>query len=149
MERAPRSPDESVFANGLGVNVVYQGLLVSILTLASYFIGYSLLSNGNGVLATTMAFITLSMSEVFHAFNMRSLNKSIFTIRKQNVILWLAGALSFGLTTLLVTVRPLANAFSLQIVSFEQYGISILIALLVIPVVELVKLISGMAKMKK
>ena len=98
---------------------------------------------------TTMAFLTLSMAEVFHAFNMRSLKKSIFTIKNQNKILWLAGAVSFVLSTLLVTITPIAGVFSLTPLTLAQYGIAIAIAFMVIPIVEIVKLITRMVKRTK
>jgi len=149
MQRSPRNPKENIFAGGLGIGVVYQGILVAAITLISYSIGYYALSDHNGVLATTMAFLTLSMAEVFHAFNMRSLKNSIFTIKNQNKMLWLAGAVSFTLTTLLVTVKALANTFSLQQLTIAQYGIAIAIAFAVIPIVEIVKLITRLVKNKK
>ena len=142
MNRAPRNPKESIFAGGLDVNVIYQGILVALITLSSYVLGYYVLSDHNAVLATTMAFMTLSMAEVFHAFNMRSLKNSIFTIKNQNKMLWLAGCVSFVLSTLLVTIKPIANVFSLTPLSIVEYGIAIGVAFLVIPVVELVKLIT-------
>ena len=140
MQRSPRDPKESVFAGGLGFGVIYQGILVALLTLSSYAIGYYVLSENNGIFATTMAFMTLSMAEVFHAFNMRSLKNSIFTIKNQNKMLWLAGGVSFVLSTLLVLVKPLANVFSLTTLNGVQYAISIGIAFLIIPIVEVVKL---------
>lgn len=149
MERKPRDPKESVFAGGLGFGVVYQGVLVALLTLISYAIGYYVLDKNNAVLATTMAFITLSMSEVFHAFNMRSLKNSIFSIKGQNKMLWLAGGVSFALSTLLVMIRPIAEVFSLTKLSIDQYFIAIGIAFIVIPVVEIVKLITRIIKNKK
>ena len=142
MKQKPRDPKESVFARGLGFGVVYQGVLVSALTLISYAIGYYVIGGDNAaVLATTMAFVTLSTAEVFHAFNMRSLTDSIFTMTSQNMWLWGAGAISFALTTLLVTVEPIANVFSLTKLSIANFGISVGMAFLVIPIVEIVKLI--------
>ncbi len=149
MNRAPRNPKESIFAGGLGVGVVYQGILVALITLTSYALGYYVLSSHNAVLATTMAFMTLSMAEVFHAFNMRSLNNSIFTIKNQNKMLWLAGGVSFVLSTLLVMVKPIASVFSLTPLTFAQYGIAIAIAFAVIPIVEIVKLIARTVKKTK
>lgn len=142
MKQKPRDPKESVFARGLGFGVVYQGVLVSALTLISYAIGHYVIGGDNAaVLATTMAFVTLSTAEVFHAFNMRSLTDSIFTMKSQNKWLWGAGAISFALTTLLVTVEPIANVFSLTKLSIANLGIAVGMAFLVIPIVEIVKLI--------
>ena len=105
-------------------------------------------SDDSALLATTMAFMTLSMAEVFHAFNMRSLNNSIFTIKGQNKILWLAGSVSFVFSTILVAVKPVANAFSLTTLSIEQYFIAIGIAFSIIPFVEIVKLFTRLIKKK-
>ena len=98
------------------------------------------------MLATTMAFLTLSMAEVFHAFNMRSLKESIFTIKKQNMMLWLAGAVSFALSTTLVTVKQLSSVFSLKALAIYEYVIAIAIAFAIIPIVEIIKLITRMVK---
>jgi Ca2+-transporting ATPase len=64
-------------------------------------------------------------------------------------MLWLAGAVSFTLSTLLVMVKPISNVFSLTPLSIENYLISIGIAFLVIPIVELVKLITRLVQKKK
>jgi Ca2+-transporting ATPase len=81
------------------------------------------------------------MAEVFHSLNMRSQRGSLFTLKKQNVVLWLAALGSFVATTLVCEVPFLREAFSLAEVSFTEYGIAIGIGLLVIPIVEIVKLV--------
>ena len=149
MKRDPRNPKESIFARGLGFGVAYQGILVAALTLISYALGYYVIDHGNGVLATTMAFVTLSMAEIFHAFNMRSLTGSIFKMKYQNKWLWGAGILSGLLTTLLVTIEPIANLFSLQSLDIGTYALAITIAFIIIPIVEIVKLIVRRAQKKK
>ena len=87
----------------------------------------------------TMAFLTMSMCEIFHSFNMRSARKSIFTLKTHNKILWLAMAGSLLLTAAVLEVPFLANAFGFTSVGLMEYGIAIALAVLVIPVVELVK----------
>ena len=154
MKRKPRDSKEGIFADGLGFGVIYQGILVTIITLASYFIGYYALAPYHfgvepGQLGSTMAFLTLSMAEIFHAFNMRSLKKSIFTMKKQNVWLWGAAGLSLLLTTLVIEVPFLAKAFSLAPLGIKEYGIAIALAFCTIPVVEFVKLIQRMLAKKK
>ncbi len=153
MKRKPRDSKEGIFAGGLGAAVVYQGLLVTIITLISYFIGRDWLAElhhaeaiaagqySAEMLGTSMAFLTLSMAEIFHAFNMRSLHGSIFTMKTQNVWLWGAGILSFILTTAVIEIPFLANAFSLAHLDLTEYGIAIALAICVIPVVEIVKLV--------
>ena len=154
MKRAPRDSKEGIFAGGLGFAVVYQGLLVTLITLASYFIGRDWLAQlhhaeaiaagtySAEMLGTSMAFLTLSMAEIFHAFNMRSLSGSIFKMSNQNLWLWGAGILSFLLTTAVIEIDFLANAFSLAHLDLTEYGIAMGLAILVIPIVEIVKAIT-------
>lgn len=153
MKRKPRDSKEGIFAGGLGFSVVYQGILVAAITLISYFIGRDVLaelhhaeaimqgSYSAEMLGTSMAFLTLSMAEIFHAFNMRSLVGSIFTMKKQNIWLWGAGLLSFLLTTLVIEVPFLAEAFELAQLDILEYGIAMGLAFTVIPIVELIKLV--------
>ena len=79
------------------------------------------------------------MCEIFHSFNLRSQRKSVFSLKGQNKILWLAMAGSLVLTTLLLEVPFLANAFGFEMISLTEYAISIGLAFLVVPVVEIVK----------
>ena len=154
MNRKPRDAKEGVFAGGLGFAVAYQGLLVTIITLTSYFVGHYL-ETGNfnvgqeSIHGTTMAFLTLSMCEIFHSFNMRSLHGSIFTMKNQNKWLWGAGILSFLLTTLVIEIPFLANAFNLAPLGFAEYGIAMCLAISIIPIVEIVKLVQRAVMKKK
>ena len=148
MNRHPRDSKEGIFAGGLGFAVAYQGVLVTLITLASYYIGRDVLyANHIGALytaeglGTSMAFLTLSMCEIFHSFNMRSLHGSIFTMKNQNKWLWGAGILSFLLTTAVVEIDFLSNAFDLAHLDLTEYGVAMGLAFLIIPIVEIVKLI--------
>ncbi|MBR5501238.1 MAG: cation-transporting P-type ATPase, partial [Clostridia bacterium] len=150
MKRKPRDSKEGIFADGLGVAVAYQGFLVTLITLAAYAIGFYWLADFRhhdpAKLGTSMAFLTLSMAEIFHAFNMRSLHGSIFTMKSQNKWLWGAGALSLLLTTLVLETK-LHEFFELAQLDWMEYGIAMLLAISIIPIVEIVKLIQR--KMKK
>ncbi len=153
MTRKPRDSKEGIFAGGLGVAVAYQGALVTAITLISYFIGRDFLATVHHaeaiaagtysaeMLGTSMAFLTLSMCEIFHAFNMRSLRGSIFTLKTQNAWLWGAGALSLLLTTAVVEIDFLCNAFGLAHLDLMEYGIALGLGFCIIPIVEIVKLI--------
>ena len=147
MQRPPRDSKEGIFAGGLFVDIVYQGILVTALTIASYIIGNCIevgafaMPAGVSEHGMTMAFLTMSMCEIFHSFNLRSQRKSIFSLKGQNVVLWAAMIGSLLLTTLLLEVPFLANAFGFTPIGFMEYGIAMLLAILVIPVVEIVKLI--------
>ncbi|MBQ9802164.1 MAG: cation-translocating P-type ATPase [Clostridia bacterium] len=154
MNREPRDSREGIFAGGLGAAVVYQGILVTIITLASYFVGHYL-EAGNfdihleSVHGTTMAFLTLAMCEVFHSFNMRSLRGSIFTLKGQNKWLWGAGLLSLLLTSLVVLIAPVAEIFSMTAIDAKEYFIAMGLGFLIIPLVEIVKLVHRFLDKKK
>jgi Ca2+-transporting ATPase len=143
MKRKPRDSKAGVFADGMGIDVIYQGLLVSILVLFSYFLGHYL-EVGTWAIETsahgmTMAFLTMSMAEIFHSLNMRSQRESIFSLKKQNKALLLAAVGSLLATTLVCEVPFLANAFGFASVDFKEYMFAIALGFLVIPVVEIVK----------
>ena len=89
----------------------------------------------------TMAFLTMSMAEIFHSFNMRSQRKSIFTLGHNNKALIFAAVGAIGATTLVCEVPFLANAFGFVGVTLTEYGVAAGLGLLVIPIVEIVKLI--------
>ena len=147
MTRPPRNPKDGIFAGGLGVDVVYQGILVTVITMASYIIGHCLevgafaMPKGVSDHGMTMAFLTMSMCEIFHSFNMRSQRKSVFTLNTHNKVLWAAMLGSLLLTTLVIEVPFIANAFGFTPIGGLEYAIAMGLAFLVIPVVEIVKLI--------
>jgi Ca2+-transporting ATPase len=143
MNRPPRSSSASIFSQGVGTDIVYNGILITILTLAAYFIGHVFeggswadLNSADGI---TMAFLTLSMAEIFHSFNIRSQRGSIFKLKKQNNTLIFAAIASLVSTTLVIYVPFLANAFGFEHISIEEYLIAIGIASLIIPIVEIIK----------
>ena len=150
MQRKPRDAKSGIFSDGMGVDIAYQGVLVSILTLSSYFIGHAIAGDAaNGDHGMTMAFLTMSMAEIFHSFNMRSQRGSIFKLRSQNKVLLLAGAGALLATTLVCEIPFLANAFGFASVGILEYAIAIGLGLTMIPVVELVKLFQRMAQRSK
>ena len=147
MKREPRDSKEGIFAGGLGFAVIYQGILVTLITLISYFIG-SFIENGalsftaDSILGSTMAFLTLAMCEVFHSFNMRSLRTSLFKMKTQNLWLLGAGALSLLLTSLVVLIEPIAAIFGMVSIGFKEYIVAMLLGLTIIPLVEIAKLVT-------
>lgn len=147
MDRPPRSAKDGVFSGGLGFDIAYQGVLITVITLISYLIGHCMevgyfeMPRGVSPDGMTMAFLTMSMCEIFHSFNMRSQRRSVFTLRGHNRVLWAAMLGSLVLTTVVLEVPPIAAAFGFTPVGWAEYGIALALAVLVIPVVELVKLI--------
>ncbi len=145
MRRKPRDAKSGIFSDGLGFDVAYQGILVTALTLASYFIGHFMETGTwaitNSTDGITMAFLTMSMAEIFHSLNMRSQRKSIFKLGSQNKMLLLAAVGSLVATTFVCEVPFLAAAFEFTHVELSEYIVAIMLGALVIPIVELVKFI--------
>ncbi len=144
MRRKPRDAKSGIFSGGMGFDIAYQGILVTILVLASYFIGRDILGNlseNPAAHGTTMAFLTMSMAEIFHSLNMRSQRKSIFKLGSSNKMLFIAAGASFILTTLVCEVPFLAAAFEFTSVTVNEYLVAIALGALVIPIVEIVKFI--------
>ncbi|MBQ3533070.1 MAG: cation-translocating P-type ATPase [Oscillospiraceae bacterium] len=145
MSRPPRDSKEGIFAGGLFVDIVYQGILVTVLTILSYIIGNSFevghfaMPHGVSDHGMTMAFLTMSMCEIFHSFNLRSQRKSIFSLKGQNKVLWAAMIGSLILTTVLLEVPFLAAAFGFVPVGLTEYAIALGLGFVVIPIVEIVK----------
>ena len=158
MNRPPRDSKEGIFAGGLFVDIAYQGILVTAITIISYLIGSmmdpevgsfaALRAAGVSEHGMTMAFLTMSMCEIFHSFNLRSQRKSIFSLKGQNKVLWAAMIGSLVLTTLLLEVPFLAKAFGFMPIGLEEYGIAMGLAFLVIPIVEIVKFFQRKADKK-
>ena len=144
MARPPRESKSGIFSDGLGTDVIYQGVMVAILTLVAYFTGHYIESGvweiANSPDGMTMAFLTMSMAEIFHGYNMRSRRKSLFQIKKQNMFLLGSMILSLVLTTAVIYVPFLSNAFGFEHISVMEYLIAMGLAFSVIPVVEIVKL---------
>ena len=145
MRRKPRDSKAGIFAGGMGFDIAYQGVIVTLLIFASYFIG-QLIESGSFALCdsahgTTMAFLTMSMAEIFHSFNMRSQRGSIFRLPTQNIVLIISAVGSLIATTVVCEIPVLANAFGFTAVGIKEYLIAIGLGALVIPIVELVKLV--------
>ena len=145
MQRPPRPASDGIFSGGLGVDVAYQGLIVTILTMAAYFIGHFMETGvwtiTNSADGTTMAFLTMSMAEIFHAFNVRSQRRSLFTVGSRNRMLEYAALASLACTTAVIYVPFLRSAFGFAHISLTEYAVALVLAFCIIPSVELVKAI--------
>ncbi len=143
MKRKPRSTHDGIFSNGVGIDIIYQSIAVTALVLFSYFLGHYLESGSwaitNSADGTTMAFLTMSMAEIFHSLNMRSQKHSIFKLKTKNKYLLIAALLSLIATTIVCEVPLLANAFNFTSVSLLEYVIAIGLGFCIIPIVEIVK----------
>lgn len=145
MQRKPRDKEEGIFSGGVGFDIVYQGILIMLLTVSAYFIGHYIEAGvfeiTNSKDGMTMAFLTMSMAEIFHSINMRSQRGSIFRMRHQNFYLFGAMILSLVLTTAVIYIPFLQMAFEFEHISFMEYFVALGLAFLMIPIVELTKFI--------
>ena len=143
MKKPPRDPREGIFAGGMAFDVFFQGAVVTVLVMISFIIGEFIESGRwafvNSHDGTTMAFLTLSMVEIFHSLNMRSRRGSIFSLTTHNKFLYGAMIVSLILTTLVIEVPFLAAAFDFTPISLMEYVIALGLAVLIIPIMEAVK----------
>jgi len=141
MKQKPRKSTGSFFAGGLGINVIYQGLLEALITLATYYAGLSLYSQKTAV---TMAFATLGLIQLTHSFNVRSTSKSIFKIGLfSNPYLIGAVTVSVFLHIVVILVPFLNWIFRVTPLNIRQWIIVIAASILIIPCVELVKVVQN------
>ena len=152
MHRKPRRASDGVFAGHMGADCIVQGIVITLLVLASFFVGVyfdmGYIDIADMVAGTAdeegvmMAFITLNMIEIFHCFNMRSRRASLLTMKRQNWWLWGAAGLALVLTCVVTEVPALAQMFFGN-VALEPRGVAmaLFLAFLIIPIVEVQKAI--------
>lgn len=169
MNRAPRNSKDGIFAGGMGFDCVYQGIMVSAITLIAYALGVFMAASDMGMHLSiadifavndannpllhhngmTMAFLALSMSEIFHSFNMRSRRQSIAKMGSINWYLVGAMALSLVLSTAVIYVPFLRAAFDFADISFKEYITALVLSFMVIPIVEIIKAIQRAVAKRK
>lgn len=137
MKQKPRKANSSFFSDGVGISIIYQGILKGLITLTAYYIGSRLY---NHEVAVTMAFATLGLIQLTHSMNVRSNKKSLFKIGLFSN-LYLVGAIAIAaILQLVVIVIPFLNdIFKVTMLNLEQWLIVICASLLIIPIVEIVK----------
>lgn len=139
MKRSPKPKSEGLFAHGMGVRVVLQGVMFAVLTLFGFWYGWQVTGMLEG--GQTMAFIVLSMTQVVHSFNMRS-DRSLFKIGPfSNRRLNGAALISTALVALVVFIPPVAMAFGLIQLPPLLYLAAIGLALVPVVVLEISKAI--------
>lgn len=141
LSRPPRDKDEGVFDPATRGNVLLNGLVIGIITLFAFRLGYALYPDSLSH-ARTLAFVVLAVSQLFHAFDLlderRSVvGRSLFS----NSWLWLALGVGGLIQMLVVTIPPVAALFSVFPLTLADWGLAILISLTPVVVNELVKLV--------
>ena len=151
MKRKPRGKNESIFANGLGVNVVLQGAMMALLTVAAYFIGWQILGNigTDHDVGRTMAFAVLAFSQLIHAFNARS-SHSLFKVGFFSNLYMTGAFLISGLLLAGVLCIPfLQSIFSLVPLGGIHWLWVGILAILPLFLVEGGKLLMGLIRKKR
>ncbi len=145
MRHAPKKKDESIFAHGMGTKICLQGILFTILTLFSFWFGAHVAGNVTG--GRTLAFWTMSLLQIFHAYNMRS-SHSLFKIGPfGNKNLNLAFLVSFVMICLVSFIPPVAMVFGMTMLPAWVYLVGLALAMTPILVMEIAKAI-GVIKPK-
>lgn len=146
MKRKPRSSKEGIFSSGAGIDIVFEGMFIGLITLASYFVGHYLESGNLDIHqisyeGMTMAFLTLSLCEVFQSFNMRSQRKSLFQLKTMNWPLVGAGALAIALMFFVIYTPGVNTLFKFSSITIVELLVSIALASSIFVLMELYKLI--------
>ena len=145
MDKKPKPKNEGIFAHGLGVRVVLQGIMFAVLSLIAFVIGENAMGEQGG---QTMAFMVLALSQIIQSFNVRS-EHSLFRIGFfTNKTLNGATAISLAVM-LLVLFTPIGVAFGLVILPWKLYLKAWGLIHIPIVVMEIAKLIRYLLKRNK
>lgn len=162
MNRKPLKPKQGVFTKGMTFRVIYQGIMIGVLTLVAFIIGLATPENelpvvqvteANGIVRTlsaeevkveigqAMAFTVLALSELVHVFNIRNNKKSIFkTGIFNNSKLILATVVSAGLMLVVLFIPALRNIFSIPVLPAMNILETVILVFMPIVVIEIFKL---------
>ena len=154
MERKPRKKNEGLFSGKLGIDVIWQGVLFAVITLIAFGIGYYShlalgMTNAEALTyGSTMSFAVLSLSQLVHAFNVRSEHSLFKAGFLKNKYMLIAGGISV-LLLILVLFTPIRSIFGLTELLVTEWLEVILLSILPFIVCEIVKLIRKMLKENK
>lgn len=152
MAQGPRDAKASLFAGGFAWRLVWQGIMVGLLTLAAYFMGEYILSDPGeaNAVANTMAFATLTMCQLFHAFDVRSEHASLIHIGIfSNKAMNQAFVVGMIMQIAVLTVPPLQSIFSTVTMNYKEWAVVLALAVAPLVVCELVKAVLRQSKRKK
>ena len=142
MKRKPRAKTEGIFAGGLGLRIVLQGIMFGLLSLFAFYYGCDFNVEASTIgEGRTMAFGVLALSQIVHSFNMRS-NHSVFKIGVfSNRVLSLAALVSLVLVAAILFIPPLALIFGLKRLEFINYAVMVGLSFVPLVVLEIAKLV--------
>lgn len=147
MNRKPTSNNRHLLSGRVGINIIYQGIIQTAIIIFVFIFGLYKFGNQAG---STMALITLNFIQLFHCYNLKSEDQSLFKIGlKNNKVLNLSFIIGLALTVAVCTIKPFMRAFGVCKLNFECWAVSILSAFLIIPIVEIVKFFQRKATIDK
>lgn len=140
MDQPPRKPKESLFSEGVGVSILWQGIMIGLLSLASFWLA---LRWGRDIKeAHTMAFITMAMSQLVHSFNVRSMHQSLFTLGvTTNRSLIYAFLISAGALFVVIFIPFLRGVFETVMLRPSDWAVALGLSVVPLFVVEISKLL--------
>ncbi|SEF74867.1 Ca2+-transporting ATPase [Caloramator fervidus] len=148
MKQPPRDPNEGIFSKGAGIRIILQGMLIGALTLFAYWYGVrygkerGLSFDEYELIGRTMAFFTLSLSQLVHAFNNRLELKSVIANGMfKNKYLNLAVLISFLIQLIVLSTPFLRNIFKVTLLNRELISVVVLCSIAPLVFVEIVKFI--------
>ncbi len=147
MRRKPRDAKQSFFAGGMAANLVVFGVIMSALTLGAYFLGLHLYNDSK--VASTMAFLTLGLVQLFHVFNIRSAKRSVFYNFGHNKWMHLSFVVSALLQIMVVLITPLGAFFDVVPLTGGEWLYVLALSIAVIPISEFVKWMKRLAVYKR
>ncbi len=149
MLRSPQDSSKSFFANGIGIDIALEGMLIGALSLLGFVAGRCLFPSSCDELGRTMAFATQSLCEVMHSLNMRS-RQSVFKIGLfSNKKLTVSMLVCISLQLAVMTVAPLANLFDVVPMNLTQWLVVLVLSVAPIAVLEIGKYITSLNAKRK
>lgn len=151
MKQKPRGRKSNFFSGGVGQAVIWQGLLEGLLTLGVYYIGITwpvhTASAAMHADALTMAYATLGLIQLFHAFNVKSIHQSLFTVGLfRNRAFNLAILASFALLAVTILVPGFNGLFHVTSLDWHQWAVVLGAGFGIVVIVEIVKFVQRKMK---
>lgn len=138
MQRKPIDSKQNILTGPFAVRIVLQGIMLAVLSLIAYYIGFST-SSGNVGVGQTMTFAVLAFTQVTHLFNIRSNRNSAFVNMFSNKLLWGAIILASGMMWAVLEIPALQNIFHVEQLTGMQWTWVILLSFFPLVIVEIVK----------
>ncbi len=150
MAKPPRKAEGSLFSNGVGLDIFVQGIMQTLLVLGIYLLAPALAGATTAGEQSAMAFLTLGFVQLFHAYNMRSRELSLFKEGLfNNKYMNLAFIGASILQVAVVLIPFLAGVFNIHMLTLGEWALAVGAGFMIIPMVEIYKLIKRISAKKK